>query len=174
ALPTGKSQNFRLKPLGKIWDCGLAEIFGRWWLAPVSPLVFANSPPFMSVRFAPIPSRLPSLPRRKRRNCSRVAIVPYFSRTGLRLHRAQTYLLALPFSLCLFLRRIHGRPHWSPSSPSACNGGNRVSKMCRDLLVPRERLASKNGKATKGREKRGNDGTKTRSQPWHSNCFQMC
>jgi hypothetical protein len=36
-----------------------------------------------------------------------------------------------------------------------------VSKVCRDLLVPRETLASKNGKAAKRREKRGNDGTKT-------------
>jgi len=149
ALPTEKSENFRLKPLGRVWDCGLAEIFGRWWLAPVSPFVFASSPRFMSVRLAPIPSRLPSLAQRKRRNCSRLAIAPYFSRTGLRLHRSRTYLLALPFSLCLVLRRIHGRPHWSPSSPSACNGGNRVSKVCRDFLVRQETLASKNGRTAK-------------------------
>ena len=40
-----------------------------------------------------------------------------------------------------------------------------MSKVCRDLLTPRETLASKNGKATKSREKRGNERTKTLLNP---------
>jgi hypothetical protein len=169
ALPMRKSGNFRPKLHAVIWNFGPVEISGRWWLARVSPLVFASLPLFMNARFALIPSPLPLLLQRKRQNFFPAVIEPYCSRT-VRLPRTRIHLLAPPCSPCLFLRRIPGRPPWSRSSPSAFSSGSRVSKVCRHLLTSPGALASRNGKAAKSRGKRGNDGTTTQSLAWHSNC----
>src|SRR5208283_4475864 len=104
ALTTRRSRNSGPKLHAEFWDFGRAEIYGRWWLALVSPLVFASSPRFMSVRFALILSASLLLLPRKRRNSLHAVIAPYFSQTVLRLPQPRNYLLALPYCPCLYLR----------------------------------------------------------------------
>ena len=155
-------RNLQVRPRGNLWSL----VAGADLATCIASLRL-----FMSVRFALILSLSLLLPQRTRRIFFRAVIAPYILRPVLRIPRRWFQLLALPSFRCHFLHRIHGRPRWNPFSPSACKGGNRVSKVSRDLLKVLETLASENGKAAKSRRKRGNDGTKTRPLPWHSNCF---
>ncbi len=171
ALLMRKSRNFRPKPHVEICSCGLA---GNLW----SLVAGANLATCIrqltglyerAIRAHPFTIALGTSEDASELFpcCNRAILLAARSADSPEaVSSARTPQLSLP----LFAPDT-GETRWNPSSPSACKGGNRVSKVSRDLLTGLETRASENGKAAKSRRKRGNDGTKTRSLRWHSNCF---